>query len=83
MINYSELTAFDILNDLEYLSKCNRWLQKIFIIPSDFYFSQKKNSYVLVYVKVSVHDGTQVPATWNWNQKLSNIRQLKGNIGHF
>ena len=31
-------------------------------------------------VKASVHNVTQVPATWNWNQKLSRINQIKGNI---
>ena len=31
-------------------------------------------------LKESVHDGTLVPATWNWNQKLSRICQVKVNI---
>ena len=31
-------------------------------------------------IKASVHDGTYVLATWNWNQKLSIIGQIKANI---
>ena len=27
-------------------------------------------------IKASVHDGTEVPATCNWNQKLSRIGQI-------
>ena len=36
-----------------------------------------------LYLKASVHNGTQVPATWDWNQKLLRTGQIKGNIWHF
>ena len=34
-------------------------------------------------LKASVHGGTKVPATWNGNQKLSRIGQIKADIWHF
>ena len=34
-------------------------------------------------LKISVHDGTSVPATWDWNLKLSRIGQIEANIRHF
>ena len=37
---------------------------------SDHFFFFQSNHEVSVLVKTSVHDGTEVPATWSWNQKL-------------
>ena len=41
---------------------------------------QERETYTKQHLEASVHDGTQVPATWDWNQKLSRISQIKGNI---
>ena len=37
-------------------------------------------SIIVSVVKASVHDGTKVPATCNWTQKLSRNFQIKGDI---